>query len=38
MTTAPTVTTPTIASIVKTGKVRYTILAMIFAVTVINYA
>ncbi|TQC50896.1 MFS transporter [Rhodococcus sp. WS4] len=28
----------TIASTVKTGKVRYTILAMIFAVTVINYA
>ncbi|MFQ6396438.1 MFS transporter [Nocardia sp. KC 131] len=38
MTTAPTVNAPTIASMVRTGNVRYTILAMIFAVTVINYA
>ena len=38
MSTAPSVAKPTATSIMKTGKVRYTILAMIFAVTVINYA
>jgi MFS transporter, ACS family, glucarate transporter len=38
MITAPSVATSTVPSIMKTGKVRYTILAMIFAVTVINYA
>jgi MFS transporter, ACS family, glucarate transporter len=38
MSTAPSVAKPTTTSLLKTGKVRYTILAMIFAVTVINYA
>ncbi|MGW1737687.1 MFS transporter [Nocardia sp. NPDC001965] len=38
MTTSPTVAKPAITPSTKTGAVRFTVLAMIFAVTVINYA